>query len=95
LVLDNVSGAGERITSSIQSASQTTGIGFQYLMQTAARESDFNPSARASTSSARGLFQFIESTWLGTMKEAGPFWLASAGKEKPATAIIRLWTAIA
>jgi hypothetical protein len=72
LVLDNVSGAGERITSSIQSASQTTGIGFQYLMQTAARESDFNPSARASTSSARGLFQFIESTWLGTMKEAGP-----------------------
>jgi hypothetical protein len=72
VVLDNVSGAGARITSSIQSASQTTGIGFEYLMQTAARESDFNPSARASTSSARGLFQFIESTWLGTMKEAGP-----------------------
>lgn len=72
MVLDNVSGAGERITSTIQSASQTTGTAFEYLMQTAARESAFDPSAQATTSSARGLFQFIESTWLGTMKEAGP-----------------------
>ena len=72
MVLDNVSGAGERITSTIQSASKTTGTAFEYLMQTAARESAFDPSAQATTSSARGLFQFIESTWLGTMKEAGP-----------------------
>ncbi len=72
MVLDNVSGAGDRITSAIQSASKTTGTEFHYLVQTAARESSFNPSAKASTSSARGLFQFIESTWLGTMKEAGP-----------------------
>lgn len=72
MVLDNVSGAGERLSSTIQSASQTTGVGFEYLMQTAARESAFDPSAKATTSSARGLFQFIESTWLGTMKEAGP-----------------------
>jgi hypothetical protein len=34
-------------------------------------ESNFNPSASASTSSARGLFQFIDQTWLGTVKEAG------------------------
>lgn len=72
MVLDNVSGAGERITSTIQSASKSTGTSFEYLMRTAARESAFDPSAQASTSSARGLFQFIESTWLGTMKEAGP-----------------------
>lgn len=72
MVLDNVSGAGERITSTIQSASKSTGTAFEYLMQTAARESAFDPSAQATTSSARGLFQFIESTWLGTMKEAGP-----------------------
>lgn len=72
MVLDNVSGAGDRITSAIQSASKTTGTEFNYLVQTAARESAFNPQAQASTSSARGLFQFIESTWLGTMKEAGP-----------------------
>src|SRR6202047_3256681 len=34
-------------------------------------ESDFNPAAGASTSSAHGLFQFIDQTWLGTVKEAG------------------------
>jgi hypothetical protein len=71
LVLDNVSGAGNRITAAIQSASQTTGTPFNYLVQTAARESAFDPKAQATTSSARGLFQFIESTWLGTMKESG------------------------
>jgi hypothetical protein len=85
LVVDNVSGAGDRITSAIQSASKTTGTEFHYLVQTAARESAFNPSAKASTSSARGLFQFIESTWLGTMKEAGPqygFTVQAAAIEK-------------
>lgn len=71
MVLDNVSGAGNRITAAIQSASQSTGTPFNYLVQTAARESAFNPRAQATTSSARGLFQFIESTWLGTMKESG------------------------
>ena len=34
-------------------------------------ESNFNPKAAATTSSARGLFQFIDQTWLGTVKEAG------------------------
>jgi len=34
-------------------------------------ESDFNPTAGASTSSAHGLYQFINQTWLGTVKEAG------------------------
>src|SRR6185295_5189160 len=38
---------------------------------TAKMESNFDPTARASTSSARGLFQFIDQTWLGTVKEAG------------------------
>jgi hypothetical protein len=33
-------------------------------------ESDFNPTAGASTSSARGLYQFIDQTWLATVKEA-------------------------
>jgi hypothetical protein len=72
LVPDNVSAANSRITTALQTASRTTGTEFHYLVQTAARESAFNPSAQATTSSARGLFQFIESTWLGTMKEAGP-----------------------
>ena len=72
MVPDNVSAANLRITTALQTASRTTGTEFHYLVQTAARESAFNPSAQATTSSARGLFQFIESTWLGTMKEAGP-----------------------
>jgi hypothetical protein len=41
------------------------------LLATAQVESGFNPQAGASTSSARGLFQFVEQTWLGTVKQAG------------------------
>jgi hypothetical protein len=40
-------------------------------LATAKMESDFNPTAGASTSSAHGLYQFIDQTWLGTVKEAG------------------------
>jgi hypothetical protein len=48
-------------------------------------ESDFNPKASASTSSAGGLFQFIDQTWLGTVKEAG----AQLGYGQYADAITR------
>jgi hypothetical protein len=60
-----------RITSAIKQAADTTGASFQYLLTTAKMESDFNPKAAAPTSSASGLFQFIQQTWLGTVKEAG------------------------
>ncbi|PLX37107.1 MAG: lytic transglycosylase [Hyphomicrobiales bacterium] len=60
-----------RIEQAFATASQTTGTSFDYLLRTAERESSLNPGARASTSSAAGLFQFIESTWLETMKESG------------------------
>src|SRR5213080_4472643 len=60
-----------RIAGAIKHAANTTGIGFEYLLATAKMESNFNPKAAASTSSARGLFQFIDQTWLGTVKEAG------------------------
>jgi hypothetical protein len=72
MVLDNVSGAGDRINSAIQAASRTTGTSFDFLLRTAARESAFDPTAKASTSSARGLFQFIDTTWLAMVKEEGP-----------------------
>lgn len=55
----------------IQSAAEATGVPFDYLMQTAKRESNFNPQAKASTSTATGLFQFLEQTWLGLMKKEG------------------------
>jgi Transglycosylase SLT domain len=60
-----------RIAGAIKQAAGTTGTSFQYLLTTAKMESDFNPKASASTSSASGLFQFIQQTWLGTVKEAG------------------------
>ncbi|MEA2838277.1 MAG: hypothetical protein QOD89_2827, partial [Bradyrhizobium sp.] len=60
-----------RVAGAIKQAANTTGTSFEYLLATAKMESNFNPSAKASTSSARGLFQFIDQTWLGTVKEAG------------------------
>jgi transglycosylase-like protein with SLT domain len=60
-----------RVAGAIKQAADTTGTSFEYLLTTAKMESDFNPKAGASTSSAHGLFQFIEQTWLGTVKEAG------------------------
>ena len=60
-----------RIAGAIKQAAGTTGANFEYLLATAKMESDFNPTAGASTSSAHGLYQFIDQTWLGTVKEAG------------------------
>jgi hypothetical protein len=59
------------IAGAIQQAASSFGTSFEYLLTTAKMESDFNPSAGASTSSAHGLYQFIDQTWLGTVKEAG------------------------
>ncbi len=60
-----------RISDAIKKASKATGTDFGYLLTTAARESNFQPQAKAKTSSAAGLFQFIESTWLQTLKDEG------------------------
>jgi hypothetical protein len=60
-----------RVAGAIKQAAVSSGMSFQYLLTTAKMESDFNPTAGASTSSAHGLFQFIDQTWLATVKEAG------------------------
>jgi len=60
-----------RVAGAIKQAASSTGTSFEYLLATAKMESDFNPRAGASTSSAHGLYQFIDQTWLGTVKEAG------------------------
>jgi len=52
-------------------ASAATGIDFGYLMAQAAQESGFRSDARATTSSAAGLYQFIESTWLAMVRDHG------------------------
>lgn len=55
----------------LNSAGNKNGVDFDYLLQTAVRESSLNPKAKAQTSSATGLFQFLESTWLQVMKSEG------------------------
>lgn len=60
-----------KLAGTIRQAAAATGASFEYLVSAAKIESNLNPSAAASTSSARGLYQFIEQTWLGTVKEAG------------------------
>jgi soluble lytic murein transglycosylase-like protein len=42
-----------RIAGAIKQAANSTGTSFEYLLTTAKMESNFNPSAKASTSSAR------------------------------------------
>jgi len=59
------------VAGAIQRAAQATGASFEYLLATAKVESNFNPNLKAKSSSATGLFQFIEQTWLGMMKNAG------------------------
>jgi hypothetical protein len=60
-----------QVMNAIETAAERTGADFSYLLKTATRESSLNPSAKASTSSATGLFQFIEQTWLATVKKHG------------------------
>jgi hypothetical protein len=59
------------ITGAIQQAADATGASFGYLLATAKVESNLNPNVRSASSSATGLFQFIEQTWLGMLKQTG------------------------
>lgn len=75
--------AQPQIAAALQNASAQTGADFSYLLNTAMRESSLNCSAKSNTSSACGLFQFTQQTWLGTMKQSG----ASLGLGQYASAI--------
>lgn len=59
------------IRSAIAVASQKTGIDFNYLLGQAQSESGLRPAVRASNSSATGLYQFIDQSWLGVVKRHG------------------------
>jgi len=52
-------------------AAAATGADFSFLLETARRESGLRPGVKADTSSATGLFQFIESTWLEVLGRHG------------------------
>ncbi|CAK0739812.1 hypothetical protein CCP1ISM_100004 [Azospirillaceae bacterium] len=59
------------VETAIRQASAETGVNFAYLMEKAAVESSMRPDLKAATSSATGLYQFIDSTWLNTLKQHG------------------------
>lgn len=69
--IHSATAASAAISGAIRKASATTGVGFDYLYRVAMRESSLNPGARAKTSSAAGLFQFIDETWLNAVKKYG------------------------
>lgn len=63
--------APQSVEHAIATAAQSTSIDFGYLVAQAQVESAMNPRAKARTSSATGLYQFIDSTWLATMRRHG------------------------
>lgn len=82
-----------RIRAAITHAARATGTDFSYLVAQARLESGMNPHAEARTSSASGLYQFIEGTWLRTLDKHGAAHgldhLAGAIEQRGGRAIVR------
>jgi Transglycosylase SLT domain len=64
-------GLPQGIANAIRTAAAKTGVDFAYLVNKASQESSFNPNAKASSSSATGLYQFTTQTWLQMIKTHG------------------------
>jgi hypothetical protein len=64
--------SGQAITAAIDQASRATGIDPLLLVALAWHESRFDPLARNRRSTARGLMQFTETTWLEVVRDFGP-----------------------
>jgi hypothetical protein len=70
-LIPNVRPSIAAVTGAIRTAARSTGANFDYLLTTAKVESNLDPNSTISTSTATGLFQFLDQTWLGVMKTAG------------------------
>lgn len=81
----NAAAGSDTVIPALRRASAATGVDFGFLLEQARTESSLNPRAQAATSSARGLFQFIESTWLDVVDRHG----AKYGLDSQAAAIRR------
>ncbi|MEZ5937146.1 MAG: transglycosylase SLT domain-containing protein [Hyphomonadaceae bacterium] len=55
----------------LKGAAEATGADFTYLLKTAQRESSLDPTAKANSSTATGLFQFTDATWLRMVDRYG------------------------
>jgi hypothetical protein len=66
---------------SILKAARVTGVDPVYMMTLADIESSLSPEAKAPTSTAEGLFQFIDRTWLETVfNHAGDYGFSAAAQ---------------
>ena len=63
--------ASPEVLGAIKKASAHTGVDFAYLLEKASAESSFRTDAKAKTSSATGLFQCIEKTWIAMVRDHG------------------------
>lgn len=66
-----VASARPDVRGAIARAARATGVDFDYLLAQAKLESSLDPAARAPTSSAAGLYQFTNGTWLQTLERHG------------------------
>ena len=80
-------GTAGRVTQAIAMASRRTGVDFGYLLGQAQIESSLDPEAHARSSSATGLFQFLDQSWLKVVSDHGAShgmdWAASAIRQAP------------
>ena len=64
-------GMRENVWRAIANATEVVGVDATYMTAVAARESSFDPTVHAEGSSAAGLYQFTEDTWLRALKAFG------------------------
>jgi hypothetical protein len=83
--LNSLSPERANVIAALRNAAARTGSDFNYLLGTAMRESGLKSAAQSATSSATGLFQFIDQTWLGLVKDHG----AAHGLARQASAITK------
>ena len=77
--------ADPAILSAIRKASAQSGARFDVMLASAQLESGLDPNAASRSSSAKGLFQFVDQTWLSTVRQFG----ASHGLASEAAAVVR------
>ena len=59
------------IATAVIAAAEKTGVDPVFVMALADKESSFEPRSKARTSSAEGLFQFLDGTWFHVLKTHG------------------------
>ena len=69
--LSHLGQAHASVLASIRAGAAASNADFGFLLKTAQRESSLDPHAKAAASSATGLFQFTDSTWMNTLQRYG------------------------